>query len=133
MKLIINKPGEAQRDIEGDEARWVLRSVLQSIGQNVLIPEMPYTGRIRVRAIHRLREGKSVWTHPGRHGEVTARSTVICIPLKIVGVILADGTIQDLTEEGSSANMGAAGMAPDEADHKPETDGHTASPRRLGD
>lgn len=102
MKLVVRKPGQPERTVEGAEARHEFREALRSIGQSIMLPEWPYTGKIWIRAKQRLQRGEALWTHPGRHGEATGRSTILRVPVTIVGVIDATGTFKAVGESGAT-------------------------------
>lgn len=92
MKLIIKKHNLKEVTVEGREARQELRSILVSITKNMLIPEPPFTGIVRRQVLDALRSGRPVWDEPSEHGSPTGTSTIVTMPVKIVGVIRADGT-----------------------------------------
>ena len=83
LKLLIEKPGQTVREIEGWEAWRELRAVLKWASAHILMPEPPYTGIVRQRIIKRLRNGQRVWTHAGPHGEPTDKSTVLVLSVEI--------------------------------------------------
>lgn len=97
MKLSIYRYPEMQReDVTGSRARAELKSALTKIGQCIMMPEPPYTGIVRRRALERLRAGDRVWTSVDRNGQ--PNGDVIVMPQKIVGIIKEDGTYEEVGE-----------------------------------
>lgn len=107
MKLNVGRIGAKDTSLEGAEARAKLKEVMASIAGNNggllaeiwddLDDEMKAEAinqrrLVRRRVLDTLRSGRPVWDKPDRNGQVSKDSTVVSIPLKIIGIIKADGT-----------------------------------------
>lgn len=105
MKLSVIE-NHTKRSVEGSEARAVLRRVLKGIGEGILLPEPPFTGVVRRRALDRLREGGSIWEHADEHGH--PRGLIVSMPPKVLGILKRDA-------DGNEVFEAAAGLSPEEA------------------
>lgn len=133
MKLCVQRPPEHKREyVEGAAARAVLRQVLQEIGSECLIPEMPYTGKIRCRAKDRLKEGGTIWTERNEIGNPTRDSVMLSMPLKIVGIIKEDGTYEAVGEAGKEGVGGESGASPTTPDNTPMDGGTNVQANSQG-
>lgn len=91
MRLKIKRhPDNNEKIVTGREARAVLKDVLSSISRNILIPEPPFTGIVRRRAIDALRNGNSIWTEIDDNGH-PLKGIIVSMPPRIVGIIGTDG------------------------------------------
>lgn len=94
MRLQVKRyPDYKSVSVEGLEARTVLKEALREIGQAILMPQPPFTGQIRRRALDRLKSGGEIWTEIDEHG-YPHKGTIICMPLQIVGIRHEDGTFE---------------------------------------
>lgn len=99
MKLIVQKhPDYTKQKLSGNAARAALREALTAIGESILIPEPPYTGIVRRRALDCLRRGEAICTDRNDLGR-PVKGTIITMPIQIVGIIKADGTYEAVGEE----------------------------------
>lgn len=96
MKLLVMKKDEKKRTVEGAEARAKLKEVLGNISKNLLIPEPPFTGKVRRRALDRLRDGDPIWDANDENGQPHKSATILVMPAKIVGIIKEDGTFEEV-------------------------------------
>lgn len=91
MRLKIKRhTDDKEKIVTGKEARAVLRDVLSSISKNILIPEPPYTGIVRRRAIDALKNGNSIWTEIDDNGH-PLKGIIVSMPPRIIGIIGTDG------------------------------------------
>lgn len=95
MKLIVRRNGQQPKELEGSEARAALKKMLTDIGNSIMLPEPPFTGIIRRRALDRLRAGDPIWNKQDGVGQVAGDATVIRMPQKIVGILKEDGTFEE--------------------------------------
>lgn len=100
MKLCVQRfPDLKKVYVEGPEARAILREVLQDISQDIMIPTMPHTGKIRCRCKDSLREGRNIWSKSDQNGNPHKTATILSMPMKIVGIIKEDGTYEEVGKD----------------------------------
>mgnify|MGYP001346069097 CR=1 FL=1 len=96
MHLKITRPATGKEEtVKGKEARTILKQVLSEISKNILIPEPPYTGIVRRRAIDALRNGNSIWTEIDDNGH-PLKGIIVSMPPRIVGIIGTDGVYKSI-------------------------------------
>lgn len=92
MKVEIRYPGNAPKMIEGSEARHEVKLAVRDIMGCLLIPEPPFTTKMRKRVFTTLKSGKPIWTINDSIGQAHRDATILRVLPKIVGIIRADGT-----------------------------------------
>jgi hypothetical protein len=92
MKLKIKRPDQDLVEVEGAEARAILRETFRKVSHSILIPEMPFTGIVRCRMKDTLRAGRPISDSMDEHGH--PNGTLILMAPKVVGIIHADGTYE---------------------------------------
>lgn len=91
MKIVVLSD-HPNRTVEGKEARHLVRDVLRSIGENILLPEPMFKRIVRRRAIEALRASRPIYSTTDDVGQPAG--TIIMMPAKIVGIIKEDGTFE---------------------------------------
>lgn len=99
MKLLVGKNGTKPTPIEGEAARSALRAMLKGIGDMIAIPEQPYTGIVRRRALDRLRAGDAIYDKIDSTGQISRDATIMRMPPKVVGIIKPDGTYEEAGDD----------------------------------
>lgn len=98
MKLIIHRHPNLKKEVEGTEARQVLREVLTAIGENILLPIPAAKRKVRTRAVQALQAGRPIWSESDEMGNASRDATILIKPVPIVGIIKEDGTYEEVGE-----------------------------------
>ena len=69
--------------------------MLGKIGNMIAIPEPPFTGIVRRRAIDLLRDGETIYDKIDHDGQISIDATLMSMSPRIVGIIKADGTYEE--------------------------------------
>lgn len=101
MKLKVKRPDQDLVEVEGPEARAILRETFRKVSQSILIPEMPYTGVVRCRMKDTLRAGRPISDSVDEHGH--PNGILLMMPPKIIGILHADGKWEKIGD-GPDAN-----------------------------
>lgn len=96
MKLAVSEIGadgeRTFRDVEGREARALIKSAVDKISKDIWIPEPPHTGKVRERCFISLKMGERIWTETGDDGQ--PGGTILVLKREILGIINTDGTYE---------------------------------------